>query len=259
VRLYEASDWSLKTLVKSCASFCASTTGNRFAGYSRGENAVIVYSLEDGKEVSRIPMDEKVKIVALGFDAAGETLAVLFDGEKDDSETKVSSSDVPKELRGLDRDRFVQENDGEISQLKVYEAKSGAAKWELSTFYSTSGSTILGFRKDAVVVVNFSNDNAIIQADGTVELFEMPSSFNYGMGFSPDQKLLMGGGLAHGSFRNMEDGTTLEYKTSRLPGWPEYFKGFCSGPDGAVYGTTTGYRLIKVSPAGQILSETPVH
>jgi hypothetical protein len=49
------------------------------------------------------------------------------------------------------------------------------------------------------------------------------------------------------------------FEIDRLPGWPEYYKGFGFGPDGTVYGVTTAYRLVRINKNGEAEKVVPVY
>lgn len=259
VRLYSTSDWSLNTVVEGCYSFSPSRESDTFAGYSTRDYAAKIHSLTDGSVKTTIQFPDRTNISALGLNADGTKLAVLFKDQDDESEEKIGYSDMPKDLKGMDRDKFQLEHDGKTSKLGIYDTASGELIKEVTTFYTSTSESKIGFAGDSVVVFNYRNLNALISPEGEVEMFAMPSSFNYGMGISPDQSLLMGGGLAHASFMKIADKSFVDYKIDKLPGWPEYFQGFCAAKDGTVYGATSAYRVVKVGPDGTVQELKPVH
>ncbi|MGE0087200.1 MAG: hypothetical protein AB7S75_22575 [Desulfococcaceae bacterium] len=75
---------------------------------------------------------------------------------------------------------------------------------------------------------------------------------------SADQKIFMSGGLAHGTYTKIDGMNKSEFKPDRLPGCPEYFKGFAVAADGTAYGSTSGYRIIRIKPGGTVDKSFPV-
>ena len=64
-------------------------------------------------------------------------------------------------------------------------------------------------------------------------------------------------GMRNASVTKADGMAKITLKTSTIPGWPEYFKGFCSNADGACYGSTSAFRIIKFSRDGKIEKEAP--
>lgn len=259
VRLYSTSDWSLMNTIKGCYSFTVSREADIFAGYYVTDAVAKIYSFSDGSEKASIQFPERTGISAMGLSADGSKLAIIFKDDDDEEEEKLGYSDIPKDLKGLDKDRFQLEHDGKTSKIGIYDTATGDVIKEFKTFYTSTSESQITFDGDSIVVLNYRNLNAFISPEGEVEMFQMPSSFNYGMGFAPDKSLVMGGGLAKASFMKVADKSFVEYSIDKLPGWPEYFQGFCASSDGTVYGATSAYRVIKVAPDGTVQEQKPVH
>lgn len=259
VRFYDTTDFSLKSTTDKLEKPSLSTPADLVAGWSRRADAVLLHAMADGAQKLSIPIAEKVGVDAIGISVDGSRVAILESSVDTDKEEKVGYSDIPKDLQGLDRAKFELENDGKSRRLAVYDGASGELVREHELWYSPNGSLTLAMKGEEVVVMNYSNDNAVIAEDGSVELFAMPNSFNYGAGFSNDRSKVFGGSLADGSIRNLEDGQSLLFKIDKLPGWPEYFKGFSAADDGTLFGATTGFRVIKISPDGTIAAQVPVN
>ncbi len=110
-----------------------------------------------------------------------------------------------------------------------------------------------------VLVVNYSNENARINAKGEATVFELSNSFNYGIGMSRDHSVLATGGLSTGTIAKVKGLGMLSFTADKLPGWPEYFKGFGVLPDGTTFGGTTAYRVIRIKPDGTVDKAAPIY
>lgn len=206
-------------------------------------------SLTDLSAKGKVALAKGERVAGLGLDPEGARLAVWLEPVQDDSEPKAEKP--PAELKGLAADEFRLKNDGKTSRLLVFKVPGGEKVSEHKLFYSPStGGTKVLFQGDNVLVVNYTNLNAQINPKGEVTLFRLDNSFNYGIGFGADQKVLMSGGLADGTYTKVADLAKTRFRPDRLPGWPEYFKSFAVGEDGTGYGGTSGYRVIKIKPGG---------
>jgi WD40 repeat protein len=214
-------------------------------------------SLTDLSVKGKVALAKGEKVAGLGLDPEGARLAVWLEPVNDDSEPKAGNP--PAELKGLAADEFRLKNDGKTSRLLMFKVPEGSKLSEHKLFYSpSSGGTKIVFQGDNVLVVNYTNLNAQINPKGEVTLFRLDNSFNYGIGFSADQKVLMTGGLADGTYTKVADLARTRFRPDRLPGWPEYFKSFTVGADGTGYGATSGYRIIKIKPGGGFDKSYPV-
>ena len=218
-------------------------------------NAVRFFSMTDGSELGKVLFQKGDRVQSFGLNSAGDKVAVLMEGKNDDSEKKVSYSDVPKELKDLARDEFRLKNDGKTAMFATYKVPSGEKIAEHKLFYTSSATTKIIFDGDDALVINYSNDNARIKPDGTVEMFELNNSYNYGIGISPTQSLILTGGMRNGSITKVDGMTANSFRVQTLPGWPEYFKDFCTDGKGSVYATTSGFRVIKLTNEGRIVKE----
>jgi hypothetical protein len=220
-------------------------------------NSVRFLSMTDLSPKGKVALAKGEKVAALGLDPAGARLAVLLEPVPDDSEPKGAA--LPADLKGLAAEEFRLKNDGRTSRLLVFKAPDGSKISEHKLYYSpsTGGAKIL-FQGDNVLVVNYSNLNAQINPKGEVTLFQLDNSFNYGIGFAPDQKVLLTGGLADGTYTKVADLAKTRFQPDRLPGWPEYFKSFTVAGNGAAYGGTSGYRIVKLNPQGGFEKSVPV-
>ena len=220
-------------------------------------NQIRFLSMTDFSVKGKVSLAKGEKVAGFGLDPEGARLAVLLEAVNDDSEPK--GGNPPAELKGLAADGFRLKNDGKTSRLIVFKVPDGSKLSEQKLFYSPSISGLkVIFQGDNVLAINYSNLNAQVNPKGEVTLFKLENSFNYGIGFSPDHKVLMTGGLADGTYTKVADLTKTRFQPDRLPDWPEYFKSFAVAADGTAYGSTSGYRIIKINPGGGFDKSYPV-
>lgn len=225
----------------------------------KGQSATIkLLSLTDLAEKGAVAFEKGQKVAAFGLNAEGTRLAVFLDGVKDDSEPTAKSSDQPKDLKGAAADDWKQRNDGKTAMFFEFEVPSGKKLVERKLHYTTGTATVF-YAGGAVHAVNYSNDNARVDAEGKVEMFETTNGFNYGLGVSADQKTLLSGGLRDGCRTTLDGLKPTKLQLDKLPGWPEYWKSFAIHSDGTAFGTTSGYRLARIKPDGTIEKTVPVH
>ena len=260
LHLIDVKTWQEKKNLPKAASLSAAGKVDLAAGLNADYNGNIIrfLSMTDLSEKGQVKFDKGQKVAALGLDAEGKRLAVLFESVNDDSEPK--GTKPPTALKGLEADEFKLKNDGKTSKLMVFKVPGGDKISENKLYYSPSvtGARIL-FQGENVMVVNYSNLNASIDAKGAVTLFGLNNSFNYGIGFSSDQKFLLSGGLSVGTYTKVADLGQTVFKPDRLSGWPEYFKGFALAGDGTAYGSTSSYRIIKIKAGGVFEKSMPVY
>ncbi len=259
--LLDTSDWSVKAEIRKRIGFTVSIESDLVAGHDGSGNGptVFVHSLTDGAEKFSTTLPKGVKVAALALSSDGGRLAVLTEGTKDAGEAETPSAQIPKDLKGLALDEFKQRNDGKTSTLHLFDLAAGTPVRETKTCYTTNAGATLLFDGDDVIAVNYSNVNARIAPDGETRLFQLRNSFNYGIGLSHDGSLVLTGGLARQSVTKVSDLSGSTSTVEKLPGWPEYWKGFsATAGGGAIYGTTTAYRVFKLDASGTVQASAPV-
>ena len=234
-------------------------------GYTPGDPAIVMYQgsysdagikvvdLENFEITSSGALPEKVKPDAVGFDPATGGAVAISAREKNE-ETKISSSGFPKELKGIDRDRFEQENDAYGARLLRY-AKDGTLESNTPIAYQSGTKPILAKSGDEMILVNYDDENMRIKSDGGIELFEV-GAIGYGRAVLGDIVVL--GSLRKGNWIT-GDGTKVEFELDKLPGFPEYFAAFAKDAKGAIYGSTSAYRVGKFGTDGKVISVVPVY
>jgi len=251
----ETTSWKLEREMKNNGFLSAARNIDLCA--TRSSNTEISFlSMTDGSLKGKANLSQRVATFALNPD--GTKLAVMTAEEKDESEPTVKYGDIPKDLKGAARSEFEQKNNGKTAMFSIFEVPSGQELSSTKTFFTTTESSRMLFDGDAVMVVGYSNQNAIIPPEGEITIFELLNSYNYGLGISVDQKYVAAGGLAKGTYMKVEGMAMLSYDIDRLPGWPEYFKSFEFDAEGNAYGTTSAFRLFKITPDGTIATSAPL-
>lgn len=258
--VFDTADWSKKTEIPKQHGFAVSAGANLVAGHdnnSRGAT-VSVHSLSGGAPVFTATLPAGNNVAALALSADGSKLAVITQGIKDEAEPEVPYAQLPKDIRGLELDEFKQKNDGKTSTLFLYDLASKGLASETKTWYTTNAQSILVFSGDDLFAVNYSNINAKITPGGETTLFQAKNSLNYGIGVTPSGSHFLSGGLGSYSITSSSDFASVDGKIDKLPGWPEYWKGFTATADGGtIYGTTSAYRIFKLDSAGKIQASAP--
>ncbi len=258
VLLFDTASWKPRASIPARGTVAYSPAAGLVAGADKQNRSVSIFSMSDGKETKKLDLPAGVTVANLGFSADGKRLAVLFRA-KDGAEPKVAGNAVPKELKGMEREEFILKNDGKVSEFAVYDLGSGKLVSQKTTYFSVEGSAAVFFDGDTVVAVNYRNINARFAPDGNVTLFRSENGFNYGIGVSPDNTRVLTGGLRAFSFTKADGAPAAKGELSKLPGWPEYFKGFSATADGkTIYAATTGYRIVKMGADGKVIGVEPV-
>jgi len=255
VYMLNTSDWTVVQEFKDSASLSPAASADRCAVQGKN-NEILFLSMTTGEVQGKVSVGQK--IAAFGLNAAGSQLAVIHEEQKDESEPTVKSGDVPKDLKGAARTEFELQNDGKTAMFQMFEVPSGAELLAHKIFYTTREAVVF-FDGEAVIVANYGNKNARIEPSGAIQIFELQNSFNYGIGVSADQTLMGSGGLSNGTYTTVAGPDMVPFTTEKLPGWPEYFKGFAFDANGNAYGATTAFRIFKFAPDGSVLTSVPVY
>lgn len=260
IRLLSTADWSLKATVPDVFLVAHAAQADALAVLGRAQRKDNVAStplrlvaLGDGAiKLDAVAKGEFVGLAAKP-DAAGFVL--ITKPAKDESEAK---ADTPKDLKGAEKETFEQQHDGNVAEVLVLDA-AGAETARVTSWFSQSGTLVGAFDGARAHFVGYGNENLTVNADGSlVGLFQGPTSYNYGIGVSPDQTRVAIGGLRDGSLVTLADGAAAIYEIDDLPGWPEYYKGFAFAPDGSVFAGTTSYRLVHIGADGTLIAVKPV-
>ncbi len=256
---YKTSDWSKKSVLEKRDRVSVARDADLFAAmeedYSNG-TSVYFHAVADNsvKGSMRFPKGERV--VGLGLNAEGTKVGIVFAEKPDAAEKKLEYKDIPKDLKEPARSEFQQQNDGKTGRLVVAEVPSGKILGDHTLYYTTSGCNVV-FSGEKAVLLGTSGPQASVAADGKVELFLLPN-YGYATAASPDQKLAIAGGMGTYSLTALDKIEPVSGKSTSLPGFPEYFKGFSTNNDGPIYAATTGYRVMRIARNGNVEKEAPI-
>lgn len=273
LHLIETAGWTTKTEQKNRHRAVFSPANGLVASTDADHRSstISVTGIADGRDVFSTKLPAQMPVAAMGISPDGARLAVLLGGNDDKEEPKASHSEIPKDLKGLARKLFEMKNDGKTSIVQIYDLKSGKLVSEKKTFFSMNhGQSVAVFIKDGVVFNEYGNNGLEFSETGEGRLIQFDGSFLYGSGVSHDGKYIMAGSLrdfvildAAGMTAKAGDPDKLAGTVKgidKLPGWPEYFKGFDAVAGGkAMYGATTAYRVIMFNASGQILKAAPIY
>ena len=262
VYLYDTKTWKAKYTLRKHDKMVVVPGKEILAGVNssyRG-GSIEFNSLKDGANLGKATLEPKERVDAIGFSKDGSKLAVVLDATKTPDEKKVAYRDVPKDLRGAARDEFLQRNDGKMATFRVYEVPSGKKLWEGRTFFDLGSNGKITFDGEALIVLSYSRYGVRIAKDGSTKMFKTKNIYNYGLALSPDSSLWLTGSLRYYALTSTKDDSNKgSGDLRRLPGWPEYFKGFTATADNKmIFGGTTAYRVVKIGGDGKLLKVVPI-
>lgn len=256
LHIFDTSSWKELSKVPDAAECAFAPAADLCVSISEKTKSIRFLSMTDGSEKGKVAIEGQIG--AVGIEANGGKVAVLMQPTEDKSEPKVEYGAIPKDLKGVAKKEFIQKNDGMSASVKWFEVPSGSPAGETKTFYSSRARASLCVAGEMVYAMNYEDVCARISTKGEVQIFEVTTSYNYGRGWSADGKLAIGGGLRSGAICTLDGGTAVKFEVDRLPGWPEYWAGFCPASDGGFWGVTSASRLVKISKDGKIESAGPV-
>lgn len=259
LRIFDTATWKEVTRVADAGDCSFAPAADLVAAVTASgkEKGVRFLSMTDGMEKGKVVVEGRIS--GVGLDASGTKLAVLSEPAEDKAEPKADRGTMPKELKGAAKKEWEQKNDGMTATLRWFEAPSGKAAGEAKTFYSARGRVAVRRAGEFTFVLNYEDVCARISAKGEVTIFECTGSYNYGRGFSADGAFAINGGLRHGAVTTLDGGTGVKFEVDRLPGWPEYWAGFCSSSEGGFWGVTSASRLAKFTKDGKVEWVGPVY
>ena len=210
-----------------------------------------------GNEIQSLTFGEEDDIASVGISPDGSKVAVFFDSFDSENEEDVSWSDIPDEYEGFAKDVYAEQNDGEEARYILYSLPELEVLADYVGFYTPYDDQLVFFQGDDALIINSSNENARYSLDGTVEMWEWPgNSSGYGRGVSLDHNVLVVGGLADATIYDFAASSESSFDIDDVPGASEYFVSFVVADDGTIYGSTEGYRVVKVKQAGAGVSKT---
>jgi WD40 repeat protein len=260
VRFFDTATWKQTKQLDKYDSLVVSPTSDLIAGVESAFTGSIVRvaAVANGAEKARFNLPKGERVAALGIYPDGTKLAVLGDAKDDPSEKKAGYNDVPKELKDVARDEFMQKNDGKSATLYLFDIAGAKPISEKKLWFHGNNSVQLVFAGEDVIATSYTNLNARISPDGTVKMFQTNNTYNYGQGVSADGAYVFTGGLRNGTILKLSDLSKIPFTISKIAGFPEYIKGFNSTAAGVCYGATSAYRVFKFSLDGKVIKEAPI-
>lgn len=259
--LFSTADWTKTKEIPKVVNFSAAPAADLFAGQngSYREPEVAVYGFSDGSLKASVAIPKELRVAMLALKADGTKVAVYTQSAKDEAEPKVERADLPKDLKGIELKEFEQRNDGETADFLVIDVAGKSIESQEKTFFRERNGSMI-YSGEEVLIIGYSNVNAKISAEGEFSLFQLANTFNYGIGFTRDHSTILTGGLANFSITPVDALTGVTGTVDKLPGWPEYFKGFSGTADGSgIYGATSGFRVVKLNPDGTVMATMQGH
>ncbi|MCU0722231.1 MAG: hypothetical protein MUC63_01185 [Planctomycetes bacterium] len=258
-RIYDTKEWKVVAQVAKAGALSAAPAADLMAVLEEDweKPKVVFLSLTDGSRKGFAQVPEVS--VAFALDGEGKKLAVLTSG-KEEGEKKLEEDQKPKDIEGLKEKEWYQKNNGETSQLLLFEVPSGKPLGSFKLWFTTySSNAEIVVAGDFVYVLTYDNACAKIDAKGEITLFETANSYNYGRGVSVDRKVFLTGGLRDATYTVVDGLKQIKFDVDALPGWPEYFEGFTALPDGTAYAVTSSFRLVKINKDGQVEKTVAVY
>lgn len=258
INIYDTSTWKRKAEIQSTNDIAIAAASDEMAvlhgtKYSNGSRftPIAVYDMSSGEKKREASFE--IDANAIGTNADATQFVVLSRPKTDETEKKEKT---PK-VQGADKDEFELKHDGRTCEV-LWLDKDLKETNRNKTWYSDSGTNQLMIKDGVANYIVYRNRCGTFTPEGETSLFKTGTSYNYGIGISKDGETVASGGLSTGMVMNMDKKTSVSFKHSRLQGFPEYFYGFAFGPDGTIYGGTNAWRIIKISPDGEVLGETPI-
>lgn len=258
--LLDAATWKVLKTFENTEGLSAAPKAGLIAVQARRKNQILVLGASDGSQKAALPYDRMRSVAAFGLRPDGKQLALLYYRKRTDEEPKVASKDTPKDLKGVALREFKQRNDGYRSQLLILDVATSKTQRDHQLWYAApGGGNRLFWDKGDVCVIGYSNQNARIDAKGEIAYFELGNSYNYGHAVSADGSTILSGGLRDGCRTTLADNKSSAFRLDKLPGFPEYFKSFSFAADGSGFGSTSGWRVVRIDATGAIAKTAAVH
>ena len=224
-----------------------------------GKSAVTLatYSLATGEKLKTVDFDYTAQVVSVSCSADGNDIVLATREYDSESEEK---KDPPKDMAREQQPEFRKRNDAKVMWIGWFDGDLNKGP-EYESWFSSTKANLSFVRNGKAYWLRNSSENAEFARDGSLKMFALDKAASfYGELASVDNSYFLVGTLGKGQIVQTDTMAETEFAfPDRLKGWPEYLYGFGIAPDGTIYGGTSAYRMIKVSPQGQVQEIKPIH
>lgn len=216
-----------------------------------------VYSVATGEKTASTTLSYSVAVNALACSPEGD--AVVLASAQYDTKAE-EKKDTPKDLPNEEKAEFRKRNDAKAMWIGWFDGALEKGP-EYESWFSNSAPPLFFVRDGKALWFANRTENATFTPGGEVTMTALADAGSfYGAHASADHGFFLSGTLGKGYI--VETDTLEETKfdfPDRLKGWPEYLEGFAIAPDGTMYGGTSAYRMMKITPDGKVVEMKPVH
>lgn len=212
------------------------------------EYVVKVIDASSFEEKGTYQLPEKFYPNAQGISLDGLKTVVLSRSEKREGEEKKRAE---SSLKGIERSLFRQQHDQRGARIAEIDLITGAVN-VVESWYKSDNVRGMKVSLNDTYVLSFTEEMARIRAGGEVEIIPSGARNHYAATMTPAMDTIISGSLRSITMKKLDSDAAQSLKLDALPGWPEYLSRFTFLPDGRLLAGTTGYRLIVVSPDGNM-------
>lgn len=192
---------------------------------------------------------------ALGISQEGLRAVVISRPEKRDSEERAQP---PSGMKGIERSTFRLKNDKRGSKIAQIDLLLGQVSMTES-WYSSNSIKELTVTPTMAFIGGFSGQSATIDAAGEVTIVDSGTNIHHSATMTAGANAMVTGTQNAIVIKKLGSDAVQEIKFDRLPGWSENVIRFDHGPDGKLYGGTTGYRIVVFDPSTGGAQAYPVY
>ncbi|MFZ1814252.1 MAG: hypothetical protein WBO55_05660 [Rhizobiaceae bacterium] len=259
--LFDTATWKVRGEIPAFRQMSMAVASEKVVTATQGEyntdhykTLIAIHDLNTGQKLKETELDREIVNIATNPDAS--QVVVIMREVDNESEAKAEPAEG---LEGIEKETAMKKADGKTMDLIWFdgELKETAAATSWYSTYYTDGLHLW----DGKTFVLAYGTSAEMSMDGNAELFSSDGvNTSYGFLFTPDHSHMYSGGLASGAVFDIASRTGINWESGeRLPSWPEYFQGFGLAPDGTVFGGTSAYRLMRMTPDGKMELIKPIY